>query len=84
MHLVTYIQAVFFDISKAFDRVWHNGLIRKVYATGILGPLLSWLRIYLTNKHQTVITKGEKSSYEIVPAGSLRALYWDNFILNLH
>ena len=65
----TTTQAVFFDISKAFDRVWHNGLIRKLYATGIRGPLLYWLRNYLTNRHQAVVIKGEKSSYEVVPAG---------------
>ena len=58
----TTTQAVFFDITKAFDRVWHNGLIRKLNATGIRGPLLDWLRNYLTNRQQAVVIKGEKSS----------------------
>ena len=31
----TTAQAVFFDISKAFDRVWHKGLLVKLKATVI-------------------------------------------------
>lgn len=62
-------QAIFFDISKAFDRVWHQGLIRKCYAIGIRGTLLDWLRNYLTDRYQAVVIKGEKSSYKLVQAG---------------
>ena len=49
--------------------MWHRGLIRKLYAIGIRGTLLDWLRNYLTNRQQAVVIKGETSSYEIVPAG---------------
>ena len=62
-------QAIFFDISKAFDRVWHLGLIRKLYSAGIRGPLLDWLRNYLTNRQQAVVIKGDMSTYKTVPAG---------------
>ena len=34
------IRAVFYDISKVFDRVLHRGLIAKHF--GICGPLLNW------------------------------------------
>ena len=40
-------QAVHFDISKAFDRVWHKGLLSKLEAIGIRGNLLNWFRDYL-------------------------------------
>ena len=32
---------VFCDISKAFDRVWHDGVVYKLRRMGIRGPLLS-------------------------------------------
>ena len=34
----------FFDISKAFDKVWHKGLIFKLQAAGIDGKVLSFLQ----------------------------------------
>jgi hypothetical protein len=33
---------VFCDISKAFDKVWHRGLLKKIKAYGISGNLLHW------------------------------------------
>lgn len=62
-------QSVFFDISKAFDRVWHAGLLRKLYAIGIRGTLHEWFRSYLSNRFQAVVIKGERSSYKKIPAG---------------
>ena len=44
------VRVVFCDISKAFDRVWHEGLLLKLEAAGISGNLLAWFRSYLTNR----------------------------------
>ena len=33
---------IFCDVSKAFDRVWHKGLLEKLKAYGICGPLLTF------------------------------------------
>ena len=41
------VRAVFLDISMAFDRVWHKGLIAKLRSIGINGRLLLWFEIYL-------------------------------------
>ena len=48
------VRAVFCDISKAFGRVWHEGLLLKLKADGVIGNVLAWFKSYLSNrKHQT-------------------------------
>ena len=41
------VRAVFLDISKAFDKVWHEGLIFKLEQNGISGGLLKLFGNYL-------------------------------------
>ena len=62
-------QAIFFDISKAFDRVWHRGLLHKLHGVGIRGQLLTWIHSYLENRKQAVVIKGEISNFLTVTAG---------------
>ena len=62
-------QALFFDISKAFDRVWHRGLIHKLNMIGIRGNLLNWFEDYLKDRQQAVAIKGKISSYKTVFSG---------------
>ena len=68
-------RAVFFDISKAFDKVWHKGLLFKLNRAGIHGKLLSWFSNYLSNRLQRVILPGGDSSLchvqAAVPQGSI-------------
>ena len=37
------IRGVFLDISKGFDKIWHDGLIYKLRRNGICGNLLQLL-----------------------------------------
>ena len=60
---------VFCDISKAFDRVWHKGLLLKLEAYGIKGPLLQLLTNYLTDRRQTVFVNDSLSLFKSVNAG---------------
>jgi len=46
------VKIVFCDQSKAFDRVWHKGLLYKLECNGISGPLLKWFESYLKNRKQ--------------------------------
>ena len=63
------VRAVFCDISKAFDRVWHKGLIFKLQSAGISGTLLTWFSDYLSNRKQRVVLPGATSSWTSVKAG---------------
>ena len=63
------IRIVFLDISKAFDRVWHNGLLFKLQKWGICEPLLSWFKSYLSDRYQRVLVNGQKSEYMKISAG---------------
>ena len=47
--------AVFCDISKAFDLLWHKGLIEKLKSYGINGKLLKWLKDYISERKQQVL-----------------------------
>ena len=42
------VGAVFFDLKKAFDRVWHAGLLVKLHAAGVRGEAVKWLSSYLS------------------------------------
>ena len=62
------IQLIFFDISKAFDKVWHKGLLFKLESVGIKHQLLQWFKDYLDNRKERVIIKGKYSSWANVTA----------------
>jgi len=52
------VRTVFLDLSKAFDRVWHKGLLFKLSNIGVKNALLVWFHSYLSNRHQRVVLKG--------------------------
>ena len=63
------IRAVFCDVSKAFDKVWHKGIIQKLKRCGIRGDLLDWFESYLENRLQCVVINGYTSDTRPVFAG---------------
>ena len=60
---------VFCDVSKAFDRVWHRGLIYKLKHYGIGGKLLDLLENYISDRHQCVFINASLSDTLFTNAG---------------
>ena len=63
------VRAVFLDISKAFDKVWHEGLLFKLKQNGICGNLLALLKNYLESRNQRVVLNGVASEWEQILSG---------------
>ena len=63
------VRGVFLDISKAFDKVWHEGLLLKLNQNGISGNLLKLLRDFLSYRKQRVVLHGQHSSWDNINTG---------------
>ena len=63
------VRSVFLDISKAFDKVWHKGLLFKLSQNGISGNLLDLLSSFLSDRKQRVLLNGQTSEWRNVTAG---------------
>jgi hypothetical protein len=63
------VDSIYADFSKAFDRVNHALLGRKLEAFGVCGSLLRWIESYLNRRSQLVALKGELSTAFVVPSG---------------
>ena len=63
------VRSVFLDISEAFDKVWHKGLMFKLKQNGISGNLLSTLADFLNFRKQRVVLNGQLSSWSNIESG---------------
>ena len=62
-------RAVALDISKAFDRVWHAGLLRKLKSYGISGQIFGLIPSFLSNRRLRAVLDGKSSQEYSVNAG---------------
>ena len=63
------VGAVFLDISKAFDKVWHDGLIFNLKQNGISGGYIKLFENYLHNKKHCVVLNCFSYDYSIIESG---------------
>ena len=52
---------IFLDFAKAFDKVYHQGLLKKAYYYGICGHTFKWIESFLDNRSQQVVIDGHFS-----------------------
>ena len=62
-------RVVALDISKAFDRVWHAGLLHKLKSYGISGQIFGLISPILSNRRLRVVLDGKSSQEYPVNAG---------------
>ena len=68
-------------MSKAFDKVWHEGLIYKVRYLGIPGKLYNLIGNYLSSRLQRVIINGQTSSWRPFSVGVSQSSILDPLLL---
>ena len=57
------VRSVYLDISKAFDRVWHEGLVYKLKRCGVSGQFLSLIQSFLKGRKQRTVLNGQSSNW---------------------
>ena len=63
------VRTVYLDMSKAFDKVWHEGLLFKLQQNGIEGKLLNLIKNYLSDRKQRVVLNGKESDWGEIKSG---------------
>ena len=72
------VQGVFLDISKAFDKVWYDGLLCKRKRNSINGDLLKFIERFLSDRYQRAVLNEQTSKWNKIkteiPQGSILGL----------
>ncbi len=64
------VVAVFLDIQKAYVMLWKEGVVIKLYDSGIRGRLLNWIRDFLRSRSIQVRAGGSFSDFVTVNNGT--------------
>ena len=70
-------RAVFLDISKAFDKVWHEGLLYKLKQNGMSGNLLNIIKDVLSLRKKRVVLTGSTQHGLTLKQEFPKDLSWD-------
>ncbi|GFX88630.1 RNA-directed DNA polymerase from mobile element jockey [Trichonephila clavipes] len=76
--------AVFLDIQKAFDRVWHTGLLFKLITYKIPRPLIFLLKSYISDRSFTVNINRTYSQFKKINAGLAQGSILAPTLFNLY
>ena len=63
------VRAVFLDISKAFDKVWHKGLILKLKQNSLSDKILNIITDFLSFRKRQVVLNRQASPWASIEAG---------------
>jgi len=63
------VDVVYLDLQKAFDKVPHDKLMKKIRDIGIGGETANWIENWLTDRTQRVVVGGAYSEWKKVSSG---------------
>ena len=75
------MRSTFLDISKAFDKVWHEDLLFKLETIGVSGSLPKLFQSFLSDKQQRVVLNGQHSNWPPVLADFPQGLILGSLLL---
>ena len=73
-------RAIDLDIPKAFDKVWHSGLLHKLKSYGVISPILSILESFLQERSLKVVLDSQSSPLISLMLEFPRDQFWANLI----
>ena len=68
------VDLIYLDFKKAFDKVPHKRLLKKLRGYGIRGKIYSWIKEFLTNRRQRVVVNDQYSECKKVTSGIPQSL----------
>ena len=75
---------VFLDLSKAFDRVWHDDLLYNLKSNGTDSSLFKLIKSFLNKRCQRVVLNGLSSVWKSVTAGVAQGSILGPLFSHLH
>ena len=78
------VRGVFLDISKAFDTVWHEGLLFKLQQNGISGELITLIKDFLSCRKQSCVKWSTFVMSRCQSGCTSRVNSWSFTIFSLH
>ena len=70
------VDVIYLDFCKAFDKIPHRRLLKKLEKHGIKGKLLNWIKDFLSDRQHRVFIKGSSSTWTDITSGI--PLFLDN------
>ena len=63
------LDIIYLDLMKAFDKISHRRLLKKLWHYGIRGEVYNWIKDFLKQRRQRVTLNGNKSDWSPVTSG---------------